>query len=224
MRIGLVETREREGVMKRVSLAAILAVVIAILLAAAFGRFGGTSHAVAAKAGAPAANGVTIHGQWTLQVRASSGRVLRTYRFHNDLFNPFGAGELTNHLKGSFSNGPWQVLLAGSPQPCAVSGGATSCGISEVGAEPAGFQGDNTYNLTKSSIANGFRLQGSVIVDAAGTITSVQTYLSHCVSSTAPADCHGENGWSRVTQRVLGSSVSVSAGQQVLATVDITFS
>ena len=210
--------------MKKVSLAAILAAVIAVLLAAAFGVFGGQSHAVAAKAGAPAANGVTIHGRWTLQVRASSGRVLRTYRFHNDLFTPFGQSELTSSLIGVATNGPWQVLLAGSPQACNSGFGVTSCGIAEAGAEPAGFQGDTTYNLTKSSISGGFRLQGSVIVDATGTITTVQTYLSHCAKTVAAADCHGDNGWSRVTQRVLPSAISVATGQQVLATVDITFS
>jgi hypothetical protein len=211
--------------MKKVSLAAILAVVIAILLAAAFGAFGGKGHAVAAKAGTPFATGVTVHGHWTLQVRSSSGRVLRTYRFHNDLSTPFAQGELARNLIGSSAAGPWQVLLQGSPSPCTISSfTGQSCGIAEVGAEPAGFQGDNTYNLTKSIITGGFRLQGSVIVDAAGTITTVHTYLSHCVSSVAPADCHGDNGWSRVTQRVLPSAISVGPGQQVLATVDITFS
>jgi hypothetical protein len=209
--------------MKKVSLAACLAVIIAVALAVAFGAFGGNGRAVAAKAGTPSVAGVTLHGRWTLQVRARTGQVLRTYRFHNDLFTPFAQGELTTNLTGLGATGPWQVLLAGSPNACGASGG-NSCGISEVGAEPAGFQGDNTYNLTKSNISGGFRLHGSVIVDVAGSITNVQTYLSHCASSVAPADCHGDNGWSRVTQRVLPSAISVGPGQQVLATVDITFS
>lgn len=212
---------------RKISLVALAAVVVALGAASALGAFsrGGGTPTAAAKAPSKVDQvAVKLHGRWTLQVRTPAGRVVRTYRFHNDLFNPFGAGELTSSLTGSVTNGPWQVLLAGSPQACSTSGLPSSCGIAEPGAEPAGFQGDTTYNLTKTTISGGFRLRGTVVADQAGSIGTVQTYLSHCVKTVAAADCHGDNGWSRVTQRVLPSLVSVEAGQQILATVDITFS
>ena len=52
----------------------------------------------------------------------------------------------------------------------------------------------------------------------------MHTYLSHCQSSVSAAACHGDSGWGRITQRVLPSIINVQGGQQVLATVDITFS
>jgi hypothetical protein len=207
---------------KKISLLALAAVVVALGAASALGAFSrGGAQAAATAPSSVNKVGVKVHGHWTLQVRTPAGRVVRTYRFHNDLFLPFAAGELTTNLIGSGTNGPWQVLLTGSPQAC-LNG--NSCGISEPGAEPAGFQGHNTYNLTKTTISGGFRLRGSVVADQAGSIGNVHTYLSHCQKTVAPADCHGDNGWSRITQRVLPALVPVEAGQQVLATVDITFS
>src|SRR5438046_2593891 len=201
----------RGGSMKiKLSVTAFAVVVAAVVVAAAFGAFTHAGSRAAAKAAPANPNkvGVKVHGHWTLQVRSPSGRVVRTYRFHNDLASPFAQGQLTQNLTAGVTTGPWQVLLQGSPSPCQISTfTGQSCGIAEVGAEPAGFQGDNTFNLTKSNITNGFRLRGSVVVDNDGTITTVHTYLSHCVSSVAAADCHGDSGWGRITQRVLPTIV-----------------
>jgi hypothetical protein len=163
---------------------------------------------------------VNVHGDWTIEVRQADGGLVGTYAFHNDLFTPFAQGELTSNLTGAVTNGPWQVLLTGSPNPC----NGNSCGMTEPNSGPAGFQGQNVETLTKTTISGGFRLRGSLTVSSDGTITTVHTYLSHCANSVAPNACHGDSGWARITQRVLPSAISILSGQQVLVTVDITFS
>ena len=81
-------------------------------------------------------------------------------------------------------------------------------------------------NLVTSTIAGGLRLRGNAVADNDGQISNVWTYLLHCPPSVAPSDCDEttQNGYSVFTSRILPSIVAVLAGQQVLVTVDLTFS
>src|SRR5205085_384217 len=132
---------------KKLSLAALAGAAVAAAALGAFALAHHGSRAVAKAAPAdPNAVGVEVHGRWTLQVRSPAGRVVRTYRFHNDLYPGFGSARIANALLGP--------------------------------------------------------------------------------PSVAPSDCDEttQNGYSVFTSRILPSIVAVLAGQQVLVTVDLTFS
>jgi hypothetical protein len=212
----------------KVSAAMLVLACAAIVAAAALGAFsrGGTATAAKAAGNAnPNAVGVKVHGRWTLQVRTPAGRVVRTYRFHNDLYPGFGAGRLTQMLLGSATPGSWQIYLFGPPSslPCTAFGSASGCSIVMPGWGGVGATFDN---LTQTSISGGLRLRGNAIADRDGTIGNVWTYLAGCSPNVAPDDCSpaNTNSTTVVTQRTLPTPVSVLAGQQVLVTVDLTFS
>jgi hypothetical protein len=166
-----------------------------------------------------------VHGHWTLQVRQPNGRVVRTYRFHNDLYPSFGAGRISQILLGNVTPGSWQIYLFGPPggMPCEQFGSPTGCSIVKSGWSGVGHTFDN---LAQSAITNGLRLRGSAIADRDGTIGNVWTYVSGCSATVAPNDCTPalSSSTTVVTQRVLATAVGVLAGQQVLVTVDLTFS
>jgi hypothetical protein len=214
--------------MKRTWLVAgAIAAAAALAVAAAFGALAARStHSAAAAAQKnPNAVAIKVHGRWTLQVRQPSGRIVRTYRFHNDLYPAFGAGRISQMLLGSSTPGTWQIYLFGAPgsMPCSAFGSQTGCSIVKAGWGGVGHAFDN---LVQSSISGGLRLKGSAIADNDGQITNVWTYLSGCSASVAASDCDqsASSSTTVVTQRALATTVSVLAGQQVLVTVDLTFS
>jgi hypothetical protein len=210
---------------KKLSVAGLTVVVAALVAASAFGAF--THHGVAAAAkGASAAGkdpnaiGVQVHGQWTIQVRSKSGRVVRTAHFHNDL-TAVGASQIARVLDHTTSLGGWTVELFGTNQPC---GGRNACDIAEPNIAPASFNGSPSYNLTVTSISGGFELEGTAVPDHDTNLTQVWTILAQCPIATAHPDCTGANDWGQVTTRILPAMIPVTAGQQVLAKVDLTFS
>jgi hypothetical protein len=208
--------------------AAVLAAALLVAAAvAAFGAFaGGSTHRAAASAARnPNAVGVKVHGQWKLQVRQPNGHVMRTYRFHNDLYPSFGAGRISQMLLGNTTPGSWQIYLFGPPSsmPCSQFGSPSGCSIVKSGWSGVGKAFDN---LVQTPIADGLRLRGTAIADNTGQISNVWTYLAGCSASVAPGDCApgNTNSTTVVTQRVLPTAVNLTAGQQVLVTVDLTFS
>jgi hypothetical protein len=218
--------RLREGKLgKKLSLAA--AIVLSAGLVAGCGSAsssaGRTAHAAARPASNPNAVGVKVHGAWTLQVREPDGRLVRSLQFHNDLTN-VGAGGLSSILSKEFTPGYWVIELFGSPNACLRNSNPASCDISEPQGQ--GVNGPATKNLVLTNVGSGVRLKGSTTTDQNGSITIVWTVLTFCAKTVAVADCNSTNvaGFSQITARTLPSVVNVQAGQQVLATVDLTFS
>jgi len=214
--------------MKRTGLvAAVLAAALLVAAAVVLGAFAGrsTDRAASSSARDPNAVGIKVHGQWKLQVRQPNGRVVRTYRFHNDLYPAFGAGRIAQMLLGSSSPGSWQIYLFGPPasMPCEQFGSPSGCSIVKPGWGGVGATFDN---LVQSPISGGLRLRGTAIADRDGQISNVWTYLSGCSASVAPSACDASNTSSTtvVTSRTLPTAVNLGAGQQVLVTVDLTFS
>lgn len=210
----------------KLSVAALAVVVAALAAASAFGAFTHQGTATASKRPSatgkdPNAVGVQVHGHWTIQVRSKSGRVVRTVRFHNDLTG-IGAGQLRAVLAHQTTAGGWTIELFGTNQPC---GGRNACDIAEPRVSPDSFNGSPSYNLTVSMITGGFELKGTAVPDNDTNLTQVWTILAQCPNTTAPSDCTGTPaGWGQVTTRILPAMIPVSAGQQVLAKVDLTFS
>jgi hypothetical protein len=186
-----------------------------------------------AKAARPASNpnavGVKVHGAWTLEVRDADGRVVRNLQFHNDLTTT-GISGLSTLLSQTYTPGYWVIELFGSPNACLRSGVASACDIVEPRGD--GVNGHATKNLVVTKIPNGsfnfsgIRLKGSAVADQDGSITTVWTMLTGCATTVAVSGCDAptHNYLSQITSRTLPSVVNVQAGQQVLTTVDLTFS
>jgi hypothetical protein len=217
---------------KKFSLAAVV-VLFAGLVTSCSSLSSSAAHpAQAAARSAPNPNivGVKVHGAWTLEVREKDGRLVRSLQFHNDLTTS-GMGALTSILSREFSPNYWVIELFGSPDACLRNAVASACDIAEPQGD--GVNGHATKNLvvtklpgTQQSTFSGIRLKGSAVADQNGSITTVWTDLVYCATTVAVANCNAttQAGFSQVTSRTLPSVVNVLAGQQVLATVDLTFS
>ncbi len=208
---------------RRIALVGAGLAVAGLVAAAAFGAFSS-----AARPAAAGADGVRVQGHWTISVLSKSGKVVRTYRFHND-FQPIGAnggdGAFSGILSGSSVAGDWDVSLQGSACP---AGNGNFCQLFPADANPAFFNGTaDTKNLTVTVPASGtdaFKivLAGSVPAATDGTITRVSSGLQKCTSGSSPGhDCG--IGYNTITDRTLGTPITVSAGQSMAVTVKISF-
>ncbi len=205
---------------------AALVAVVSLVAAAALGAFAAGGSASAARAGA---DGVRVHGQWTIVVHSKSGQVVRRYHFHNDfqasgIFG--GDGAFSQILSGSKVPGAWDVSLQGSG--CPASNG-NFCQLFEPDSTPPFFAaGADTKNLTVTvptvaPDAYKIVLAGTVPATNDGTITRVGSGLQVCVTSaTVGHDCGG--GYNAITDRTLATPITVSAGQSMAVTVKLSFS
>ncbi|HVM58379.1 MAG TPA: hypothetical protein VMT74_13000 [Gaiellaceae bacterium] len=214
---------------KRLVLAGVaLAAAVGLVVAAALGAFASSGRTAAAGAGA---DGVRVHGHWTIVVRSTSGTVVGRYHFHND-FNGAGFGTsggadaFSQILSGSNAPGDWDVTLHGSG--CPASNG-NFCQMFEPDASPGfGAFPPDTKNLTVTAPESGtdaFKivLQASVTATNDGTIDRVDSGLQKCSSGSAVGHDCGV-GYNAVTTRILSSPISVLAGQNISVTVKLSFS
>ena len=179
--------------------------------------------------GSEAREGITVHGHWTIEISDPDGELVERREFDNALV-PGGLVALAKVAAGLQTSGVWWVDLdhGGSPgKPCA--GGASPCRIIESAAGGGGHifptltvsvpdTGPNTGKLV---------LSGTATADNDTVISFVQTTLSLCDPAAAPStDCIGGSnvGNFTFTQATVSPAVSVVSGQQILATVVITFS
>ena len=197
------------------------AVAIALLAAAAFGAFARGSHESAAGAR------IGVHGAWKIVVKNPDGRVVAVRRFHNALTG--GAAVSSGLLRGAQAFGWWEVALTSTgTSPCTFSsGGAGACVIVPTGHE-AGitlFSGHVFGGLSTSSITGGLRLSGQAFADQAGTVDRVTSTVFRCAATVAPSSCDQTNWQSGSSYTATSiTPLSLVAGQQILVTVDITFS
>jgi hypothetical protein len=213
---------------KRLVLAgAALAAVVSLAVAAAFGAFAAGGSASAARAGA---DGVKVHGQWTVVVRSKSGQVVRRYHFHNDFVTTLGTSggshAFAKILSGAAAPGDWDLSISGDACPAS---NANFCQMFEPDASPSFFNADaDTKNLTVTEPTSGtdaFKivLQGTVPAANDGSITRVSTGLQVCgAGSAVGSDC--SIGYNEITDRTLSSPIAVSAGQTMSVTVKLSFS
>jgi hypothetical protein len=203
-----------------------LAAVVGLAVAAALGAFASSGRTAASGVGV----GVRVHGHWTIVVRSTSGKVVGRYHFHNDFVTGAGASggpaAFAGILSGGNAPGDWDVSLRGSGCPASNT---NFCQMFESDANPSFFVSPpDTKNLTVTVPSSGtdaykIVLQGSVTATDDGTIDRVSTGLQKCsASSTVGSDCG--IGYNAITDRTLGSSVAVQAGQLISVTVKISFS
>lgn len=169
--------------------------------------------------------GIKVHGHWTIEVRNPDGKLVTHREFENALDN-FGGRLLAQYLARNETVGQWNVaLLAGN----------TFLYIDEPGpAAGAPNPGTVIGVLTVSVSANGaLVLSGTGTAPISATITSVSSQTSSCSANIAPSMCNvasgNETGGSLgvlpyLTSATLASPVSVTAGQTIAVTVNISFS
>ena len=191
----------------------------------------GVTNLVAAdsKGASSRAEGIKVHGHWTIEVRNPDGTLAHRREFENALLEG-GQRAIARILFGVDVPGRWEVRTsAGSlPSPC---GGISVC-IAAESTDPR----TGTFifkNLTKSVVPVGnvesLTLSGNVTAIADGTITTVWTANYICQSAIyKPTECAQIAPESHTTRLdITGTSISpisVITGQQILLKVILQFS
>ena len=216
--------------------AAGLGVVVAVAAAAALGVF---THGHAASAIGARADGVKVHGQWTIVVRSKSGKVVSRHSFHNDFVPGTGGAAFSSILSGGSVAGDWLVDISGSGCSSPAVAQVNTCELFEPDAIASFDATFDTRNLTVTVPTSGsdvskIVLVGTVPAVSTGTISVVKSSLQVCpTSAPAGADCsqgHGipNVGYKEITSRDLSvppsSPISVLSGQSISVTVKISFS
>ena len=182
-------------------------------------------HAHSVLSGSSAATGIQVHGHWTIRVLDPDGSLVQEVSFENALTSP---ATLTSLLNGDAVSGGGYVVATNQN---AVSSGVGPCNPDcEIG--PTGLNAGITFdssNLTLTLMGTNFetlRMAGSFTVTTTSTIDLVQSWFCVCNGTTNNAtQCKASPDSCGVfTSKILGSAVSVTAGQIVQITVDLTFS
>lgn len=197
--------------------ACITIVLAAVAVAVAFGAF---SSSTSSASGSPAkAEGIKVHGAWTIQIR-DHGRTVRTARFHNDLTSK-GSERLVSLLARQSSVGQWMIGI--TPQLCGTEAAKEYCWIDEAGGTIA-----QTHTVVLSTPSTGddtgkLVLKATLVATLDNSITTVQTSNVECPASSPPSTSCGSSGFI-FSRRDLPTAIPVVAGQQVLITVKYSFS
>jgi hypothetical protein len=203
----------------------------ALIAAAALGAFSsGERVGSGARAEAPRgqAESIKVHGRWTIEVRAEDGSVVSRREFENAFTNgPYLAKILAKNL----AVGGWAVALGSSSNatnPCFAGNTTTftdACVVFDKRDTTTGpfANWQKTLDVSTDSFGT-LVLKGSAIVQRDGSINTVGTSLGTCADTVTPAACTAPSSREGFTSKTLTSPVSVLEGQQVLATVNISFS
>jgi len=183
---------------------------------------------VAAAPGGPA-EGVAVHGHWTIEVRNPDGSLVVHREFDNTL-QPRGNETLVSILAREKIAGRWNVVIVGSPTPPCRSGSMnTNCSSSE--ANETGTAPDVFKTLTVTKVGTGdtakLVLSGRVTIANTTNINQVLTNLKYCGPTVSLADCAAatasiDNAY--ITLAILSPTIPVTAGQEVQVIVEISFS
>ena len=202
-----------------------VAVLSALLL---FGAAGGAqAQTTSSNPGAD----IGVNGRWTIEVRESNGTRVSRHEFNNALVSQ---RSLLLALSRQNTPGYWAVFIGdayGVGSPC----GAGQCALQEAGHTTT-FSGMTkfvalTVSLEGSPLPNKLVLQGTFTAPAAGQISEVQTLLTNCANTVAPASpCASASGNTLTLHQMAPSGappvgpIPVAAGQIVQVRVEITFS
>jgi hypothetical protein len=159
------------------------------------------------------AQGITVHGWWTIKVFNGSGLV-QERQFENALSiqaTNGGDAALTALLTRQAVAGPWELLV-------------DTTTVDHVLYSAADQAGDG--QLAVNDVGRHTVLTGSFTARADISIASVWTFLFVCGPSVTPAACINRTGSHTFafTNADVSPNVTVSSGQIVQVKVDISFS
>ncbi len=177
--------------------------------------------------------GIKVHGHWTIVIHDPKGGVVSRHEFENSYFSNGAKSILNELLARKMTPGFWLIGLRGSTSNWCVTvkpPGNTSpfCAITEPNyAGYDKFADAKTLTTTLSApIENKFVLSGTITAQVAGSIDSVQTWLTPCPATNAPStpcDAQVADGYYLFTTANI-TPVNFQAGQQILVNVEISFS
>ena len=172
--------------------------------------------------------GIKLHGDWTIEVRNPDGGLVELREFDNAL-SPNGDIVLARIIAGISTIGHWQLVIDSSVVgngPC-----GQACLILESSDPETGGTLFRTLTVDAPLIgANVGKLvlSGSATATSNGEVNVVRTVNGYCEPTLAPStNCVGAASRvfnNTITFASISPPVSVSAGQQILVTVLISFS
>lgn len=167
--------------------------------------------------------GIHVAGVWTISVFDAEGREVSTRTFHNDLV---GEGMLTGMINAEVVCGGNYLVVeeisSGNNGPC---GGP--CNIGAPGLN-SGITFQST-NLTRTTQGNDFEtlvLSGSVTATSNHNVNAVTSWLCVCnaTQKNATQCAASPDSCGVLTQKTLTSPITVTSGQIIQVTLEITFS
>jgi len=183
--------------------------------------------------------GVTIHGDWVIEVQNPDGTLAEHREFSNAFMGP-GKKIISDLLLSQKVAGRWSVhikgtLPDGSNAPCGPGSGVgngETCDIRQAwdddSKNPSGIYGP----LSVSTVGypdHGVKLAGSVVATRISVITHIRTYLGMCPSNI-PADACSDyddksnTGNKTFTEKILmpgTDAISVEPGQKIDFTISM---
>ncbi len=174
------------------------------------------------------AEGIRVHGHWTIEVREPDGELVTRREFENALTSP-GSSHLVELLARQRTPHKWGVRVdgAGDSRPCLLHGSPSGCNILEDDGVASTLPEAVFKTLTlsvSSSPTPEFVLSGDFTAPKDGAITFVRTLHGYCGPDVSPPDCVADSPITNfVFTQTSISSVAVLSGQSVLVTVRINF-
>lgn len=187
--------------------------------------------------------GIKVHGHWTIDVKNPDGTTVKHVEFENSLTQATGASLLAGLLNSGGSQSTlflWSVQLGGTNCPPYQFPDGTSqsfpggCVISQPNPNAsATIFPAQTYTLLTSVNGGAFVLTGTMQAPSSSTITSVSTQTASFISQpclaapAAPCVVVPEVSFtSKLLDGLNGDPqpVSISSGQTIAVTVNISFS
>lgn len=186
----------------------------------------------------PAQTSIEVRGHWIFEVRNPDGSGAKRYEFDNELID---ARPLLATLSRQNTPAHWTVLLGDffGPEFCTRGNppALVTCMLQEPG-DQRDFGAKRIPTLSVSLEGGGFPnvlvLKGTFTADTAGQISSVQTGMSLCSNTVAPAspcDTSSNSVSYSFTRHVTqpsgppsaGGPIPLAAGQIVQVRVEIRF-
>jgi hypothetical protein len=175
------------------------------------------------------AEGVQVHGHWTIEVREPDGTLVQRREFENAITSN-GQLTLARILSRSYVFGNWRINFGGN---AGFNCNSYPCDIGE--STDADTTTGVVKNLTVTENSDGITLSGSNTVSVNDDITNVRTLTAICSATgtyPSPVDCitapfgDGDTGslLGIFTDTSLSPVIPVLSGQVVQVTVILSFS
>lgn len=172
--------------------------------------------------------GIDVHGHWIIQVLDPDGELVSRNEFDNYLVSRITLARILSREK---TVGNWSIYVSG-PHGDPLSRDRRTCIICEPSdPQPDPYHYFPNLTVTREATTTGHDklvLSGRMTVEIDSSVGEVFTKLSTCDPTVSPADCPGSASVSRggdFTGTILpiGSEIPVTAGQEILVIVEITF-
>jgi hypothetical protein len=171
------------------------------------------------------AQGIKVHGRWTIDVRNEDGTLAAHYEFDNAL-QTGGAQVLAGLLGSAYKQiNYWQVILVGPNfgGPCDFQGRPGPCNLTQhVGSGAAGL-GELTLNLPLNVVgapSGTIELNGLMRAVHGDSISSVRSALYVCVDASCPGGYRVFN----FSLHDLATAIPIAANQVFEVKVVFSFS